>query len=139
MKLVSKRPLAHSSLPMLGAALLLSVGPATAQPTAEAPLAASTDPLACAGLINGVPIRIGSPVLDTAGQDVGSVSLSQCFVAPESAKLRVRLRSSLGGEVKVFDLEGVKTDGFAVTLPLTNDEIAGLPTASDNDGAVPRI
>ena len=139
MKLVSKRLLAHSSLPALGAALLLSVGPATAQPTRERPLVASTDPLACAELVDGVPIRIGSPVFDAAGQDVGSVSLSQCFVAPGAAKLRVRLQSSLGGDVKVFDLEGVKTDGFAVTLPLTNDEIAGLPTASDNDGAVPRI
>jgi hypothetical protein len=97
----------------------------------------SADPLACARLVDGVPIRIGSPVYDSAGEAVGSVSLSQCSLEPGADKLRVRLQSSLGGEIKTFDLAGVRTDGFAVSLPLTNAQIAQVPPESEAYAANP--
>lgn len=111
----------------LGATVTLALsalGSATA-------LAQAGDPLTCATTVTGGDIRIGSPVRDATGRQIGTVSISQCTVEPGTAKLRVRLSLDLGSDVKVFDLNGVTAKDGGVTLPLSMEQIAGVPAVSN--------
>lgn len=92
--------------------------------------AQEADPLACAVTAEGVGIRMGTEVLDSEGERIGAVSLSQCSTEAQTGKLRVLLDTRLGGEVRAFPLEGATATPSAVRLPVTAEEVASLAPAN---------